>query len=183
MISKLRMQYLIELTKKIKQIDIKSYTEFSEALKIKIKQKKTIFSCGNGGSASIANHFVCDFNKRIKIDIPRFISLVNNIEIITAISNDISYENIFDAQLNNLFQKENSIICISSSGMSKNIINAANYVKNHNGTVFSLTGFNGGDLREISDFNIHIDSTVYGIVEDCHQIIMHSLVNDFLNEV
>lgn len=161
----------------------KSYVNFSEAIKIYIKNKRTVFTCGNGGSASIANHFVCDFNKRVKSDKPRFISLVSNIEIITAISNDISYSNIFDIQLNNLFQDGDSIVCISSSGTSKNIINAAEYVKKHNGTVFSLTGFGGGNLKEISDFNIHINSKIYGIVEDCHQIIMHSLINDMLNEI
>ena len=177
------MKYFEELTKKIQQVHNKSYIDFSEAIKLFIKKKRTIFTCGNGGSASIANHFVCDFNKRIKSEKPKLISLVSNIEVITAISNDMSYSNIFDIQLNNLFQKGDSIICISSSGSSKNIINAAKYVKKHNGIVFSLTGFSGGDLKEISDFNIHINSNIYGLVEDCHQIIMHSLINDNLNEI
>lgn len=177
------MKYISALSNTFETINKETYIFFSDSLKENIVNKKKIFTCGNGGSASISNHFVCDFNKRITKFRPRFISLSSNIEIISAISNDISYEDVFVKQVENLFDEGDCILCISSSGNSENVIRAAEFIKKNNGKVFSLTGFDGGDLKKISDFNIHIDSKIYGIVEDCHQVIMHSLINEFLNEV
>ena len=94
--------------------EIEKLTKF---LEITIKTRK-IFVCGNGGSASIANHFLCDFNKGIKISsskkvIPKIISLTNSIELITAIANDINFNEIFVSQLENYAKKNDILIVIS----------------------------------------------------------------------
>ena len=141
-------------------------------------KKKKIFICGNGGSASISNHFVCDHQKGSSMGtklMPGIISLSSNIEIITAISNDISYDHIFSYQLERLAKPGDGLITISSSGNSKNIILAIECAKNKKLTTISLNGFNGGKANKISQISLNVPSRNYGVVEDIHQSIMHIL--------
>jgi len=137
-----------------------------------------IYSCGNGGSASIANHMVCDHCKLVSTDTdltPRIYSLSSAIELITAIGNDISYDEIFAYQLRSLAKPGDALITISSSGNSENIVRAALWAKENKIPVISLTGFDGGRSAEIADVNLHINADNYGIIEDGHQALMHLL--------
>ena len=118
--------------KVLDNLDLKKILDVTNFLKLKIKEKKTIFVCGNGGSASVANHFLCDFNKGIKISSnrklnPKIFSLNNSIELITAISNDISYDDIFIQQLENHANSGDILCTFSCSGNSKNIEKVINY--------------------------------------------------------
>ena len=95
--------YIENLNQCYSRLDINKIENITELVFKKIKSKNNIFVCGNGGSASISNHFLCDFNKGIKFSskkklLPKIISLSNSIELITAISNDISFEKIFSYQ-------------------------------------------------------------------------------------
>ena len=103
----------------------------------------------------------------------RFLSLCSNIETITAIANDFGYEYIFSRQLNIYLKKNDVVFCISSSGNSKNIINALKLAKAKKIKSILLSGFDGGKASKIADININIKSNNYGIIEDCHQSIMH----------
>ena len=137
-----------------------------------------IFSCGNGGSAAIANHLVCDHCKLVRTDtnlISRIYSLSTTIEIITAIGNDLSYDEIFEYQLKSLANAGDVLITISSSGDSENIVRAANWAKQNYLSVISLTGFSGGRSAKIADVNLHVNANNYGVIEDIHQSIMHLL--------
>lgn len=150
---------------------------------IKKSKKNRVYCIGNGGSASISNHFVCDlvkgenYNKRFNM-----VSLTSNIEIITAISNDIKYEDIFSFQLSKYANNKDLLIAISSSGKSKNIIKAIKMAKKKQMNVVSLTGFNGGETSKISDININVRSNNYGVIEDIHSFIMHSICQKLHNE-
>jgi D-sedoheptulose 7-phosphate isomerase len=98
--------YFNNLIKVAQNIDINKINNITEVLISSINKNKNIFVAGNGGSASIANHLLCDFNKGIKISSkkklkPKVISLANSIEIMTAISNDIAYEKVFCSQIEN----------------------------------------------------------------------------------
>lgn len=145
----------------------------------KIKKKKFIFVCGNGGSASIANHFLCDFNKGIKYSsnkkiLPKIISLSTNIELITATANDYSYEKIFKEQIENYATPNDCLITLSCSGNSKNIINVIKYAKKKRMFIISLTGFNKSpQVKNISNINFNVGVKNYGICEDVFQSIMH----------
>ena len=142
------------------------------------KSGNILFSCGNGGSSSIANHFVCDHIKGVQSNTdlkPKVISLSNNIEIMTAISNDLSYEDVFSYQLDTLGNLNDILLVISSSGNSKNVVKAIKTAKSKKMKVFSLTGFDGGKVRAYSDVNLNVNCNNYGIVEDVHQSIMHIL--------
>ena len=137
-----------------------------------------IFSCGNGGSAAIANHLVCDCMKGVRTGStlhPRVHSLSSTIETITAIGNDIGYDEIFAYQLESLGQAGDVLITISSSGDSPNIVNAIATAANMNIATIAMTGFSGGRSSKGADINLHVDAHNYGIVEDIHQSIMHIL--------
>ncbi len=137
-----------------------------------------VFSCGNGGSAAIANHLVCDHCKLVRTDtdlVSRIYSLSTTVEIITAIGNDLSYDEIFEYQLKSLAKPGDVLITISSSGDSENIVRAANWAKQNNVSVISLTGFSGGRSAKIADVNLHVSAENYGVIEDVHQSIMHLL--------
>ena len=101
-----------------------------------IKKKRTIFVCGNGGSAAISNHYICDYLKFLRQHTklkPKVISLSSNLETITAIYNDFSYDQVFKYQAESLFEKNDLLIVVSSSGNSKNVreILKAPYLPEH----------------------------------------------------
>ena len=155
--------------------------KITKSLEKKIKLKNKIFVCGNGGSASVSNHFLCDFNKGIKHSsnkklLPRVISLVNSVDLITAISNDINYDEIFSEQLENYSEKDDVLIILSCSGTSKNIIKAVKYAIKRKLVIISFVGFgNNKFLRKSSKFYINLKTKNYGITEDIFQAMMHMI--------
>jgi phosphoheptose isomerase len=137
-----------------------------------------MFSCGNGGSASIANHMQCDHLKGIRnqTDLaPQVLSLSTNVELLTAIANDLGYENIFAYQLQSQARPGDVLIAVSSSGGSPNIVHALDWARGHGLRTIAITGFGGGQARIAAEVAIHVDSTNYGVVEDLHQSVMHAL--------
>lgn len=145
---------------------------------------KRIYSCGNGGSAAIANHLVCDCMKGIRTDStlrPQVVSLSATIEIITAIGNDIGYDQIFRHQLESLASPGDVLIAISSSGNSPNIIEALDWARANDVTSIAMTGFTGGAAADRADISLHVDAHNYGIVEDLHQSLMH-LMAQFIRQ-
>jgi D-sedoheptulose 7-phosphate isomerase len=137
-----------------------------------------IFSCGNGGSAAIANHLACDWLKGVRTDTtikPRVSSLSASVELITAIANDIGYDEIFSYQLSSLAKPGDLLITISSSGESPNIVNAVLWAKSNGLRTIAMTGFKGGASAQAADINLHVDAHNYGVVEDIHQLMMHVL--------
>ncbi len=177
--------FLIDYNKKLNDIlkehhfnEIEKITKF---LEVSIKKEKNIFVCGNGGSASVANHFLCDFNKGIKVSssrklMPKVISLSNSIELISAIANDLRYEEIFSYQIENYAKKNDVLIIISSSGKSKNILNVVKNAKKNNLKIISLIGFGNNKLiKKFSNFYLNLNTKNYGLTEDIFQSIMHMI--------
>lgn len=137
-----------------------------------------VYSCGNGGSAAIANHLVCDHCKLVRTDTQlssRIYSLSATVEIITAIGNDLSYDEIFVYQLRCLAKPGDALITISSSGDSENIVRAAAWARENGIPVISMTGFSGGRSAAMADVNLHVSADNYGVIEDVHQSLMHLL--------
>ena len=171
--------YLKNLNNSIINSDIRKLEKAALIIKKTAQKKRTIFVCGNGGSAAISNHYVCDYLKflrqhsRLK---PKVISLSSNIETITAISNDINYDQVFKYQAENLFEKDDLLIMISSSGNSKNIKEVLKFAKKMSVKTIGFSGFDGGFLKKNSDISIHINAKNYGISEDAHHIMMHIML-------
>ena len=137
-----------------------------------------VFACGNGGSAAIANHLQCDHLKGIRTTtdlVPRVVSLSSNVELLTAIANDLAYEDVFSYQLQSQAGPGDVLIAVTSSGRSQNIVRALRWARDHDLRTIALTGFEGGDAREVAEVAIHVDGSNYGVVEDAHQSIMHAL--------
>lgn len=137
-----------------------------------------VYSCGNGGSAAIANHLVCDHCKLVRTDTdltPRIYSLSSTTEILTAVANDLSYDEVFAYQLSALAKPGDALITISSSGDSENIVRAARWAIDNGLPLISMTGFAGGRSAKMADVNLHVDAHNYGVIEDVHQALMHIL--------
>jgi phosphoheptose isomerase len=137
-----------------------------------------VFACGNGGSAAIANHLQCDHVKGIQTGTdlsPRVMSLSTNVELLTAVANDIGYEDAFAYQLRSQARPGDVLVAVSSSGRSPNIVRALAWARDHGLRTVAITGFGGGDARALAEVAIHVDSANYGVVEDLHQGIMHAL--------
>jgi phosphoheptose isomerase len=148
------------------------------ALKQAIRDDRLIFSCGNGGSAAIANHLVNDCSKGICTDTtlrPRVVSLSTTVELITAIANDIEYAEIFAHQLRNAARPGDVLITISSSGNSENIIRALTWARANGLVTIAMSGFSGGRSLTAADISLHVPAENYGVVEDAHQALMHIL--------
>lgn len=149
--------------------------------------RSKIYVIGNGGSAATASHMVNDWGVGLRrrgiinFDIT---SLADNTASITAIANDIGYENIFYMQLEGLLKKEDVVIAISCSGNSPNITKAVEYAKEVGATVIGVTGFDGGKLKELSDINFHVDAPKgeYGLVEDMHMILDHMIYSYYIDQ-
>ncbi len=172
--------YISKLSEKLIDINTGNLDKIINLLIKKIKNNKQIFICGNGGSAAIANHYICDYLKLLRYNTklkPKIISLADNIETITAISNDISYSEVFKYQAESLCNKSDLIIIISSSGNSLNVLNLAKWAKKNKIDVVSFTGFDGGKLKKISKININIYEKNYGRIEDSHHILMHIMMH------
>ena len=171
--------YLSNLINSIKLSKIDQIEKASIKILETIKKKGTIFVCGNGGSAAISNHYVCDYLKFLRQHTklkPKVISLSSNLETITAISNDFSYDQIFKYQAESLFEKNDLLLIISSSGNSKNIKEVVKYSKKKGVKVIGFSGFKGGYLKKHSDISVHIPADNYGISEDSHHILMHIIL-------
>tara|TARA_B100000401_G_scaffold356364_1_gene253833 strand:+ start:362 stop:937 length:576 start_codon:yes stop_codon:yes gene_type:complete len=170
-------EYVNNLSNSILSADMNNLNLAAETILKSIKKKQKIFICGNGGSAAIANHYVVDFLKFFRERTnysPKMISLSDNIETITAISNDLDYKYIFSYQAQSLCSKEDLIIIISSSGNSKNIIELLKFSKKNKIKTIGFSGFDGGFLKKNADISVHIKANNYGISEDAHHILMHA---------
>ena len=138
----------------------------------------TVWVAGNGGSAAIADHTVCDCTKGTHIDgHPPFrtISLTSNVAMLTALGNDISYDAVFSEQLKYYLKEEDAVLLVSSSGNSANVVKACEYAKSKGVPSIAFVGFKGGKLGEIADHTVHVAVDNYGIVEDTHQSLIHML--------
>lgn len=167
-----------------KALETLSVEEIDRAINVLLgayRKGKNIYIFGNGGSAATASHFVCDFNKGT---LPRmgegkrfkFFCLNDNIPMLTAISNDIGYDQVFRFQLESNLNKGDVIIAISGSGNSKNVIAAVEYAKSRGNIVIGLTGFGGGELMKLADINLNVSIEDMQITEDVHMILDHLMM-------
>jgi D-sedoheptulose 7-phosphate isomerase len=161
---------LLEFDKK----EIKKILTLKETLKKLKKNKKKILIFGNGGSAAIASHFSVDLTKNAKIKAVNF----NEADLITCFANDYGYENWIKKAIEYYSEPGDILILVSSSGTSKNIVNAANYAKRKKIKLITFTGINKNNpIKKIGNLNFFVNSKAYNIVESIHQIMLLSVVD------
>jgi D-sedoheptulose 7-phosphate isomerase len=148
----------------------------------KIKNdRKNIFIIGNGASCSMASHFAADLTKNACINS----YAINEGALLTCFSNDYSYETAYMEMLRRYITDNDLLIAISSSGMSKNIINAAEFVRDNNkeNQVLTLSGFSEDNpLRKIGTHNLYVRSNKYGVVESAHSYYLHMIIDMFMEK-
>ena len=143
-----------------------------------------VFVMGNGGSASTASHYVCDFNKGIsygKEKMFKFICLNDNLPTMMAYANDISYDDIFVGPLRNFLSEDDIVIGISGSGNSANVVKAIQYANEKGGITVGITGFDGGKLKQLSQYNVHVPIDDMQVAEDIHMVLDHCMMKILCN--
>lgn len=169
--------YVDDLIKLLQNIDFKVVESIQKALE---ETKGKIYIIGNGGSLATASHMANDLGiglKRRELQNFNVHSLGDNSAICSAIANDTGYENIFYLQLKNILTKDDLLIAISCSGNSSNITKALHYAKEVGTKIVGVSGFDGGELKKLSDISFHIQTKhgEYGKVEDLHMMLNHIL--------
>jgi phosphoheptose isomerase len=138
----------------------------------------TVWVAGNGGSAAISDHTVCDCSKGTHVEGQppfRTMSLTANVAMLTALGNDISFDDVFSEQLKYYLNPEDAVLLVSSSGNSGNVVKACEYANAKGVPTVAFVGFKGGKLKAAAKHCIHIEVENYGIVEDTHQSLIHAL--------
>ena len=171
-------EYSDELYAALRTVDPSRLHAAASLLSETHEREAVVFACGNGGSASVANHLQCDHVKCVGQGTnlrTRVFSLSTNVELFSALANDNGYEHVFEHQLASVARPGDLLIAVSSSGRSSNIVRALEWASASGMKTIAMTGFTGGRSKELADVSIHVDSRNYGIVEDAHQACMHLL--------
>ena len=161
------------------QLDVDAINEAMNLLSETLKAEKNVYIFGNGGSAATASHFANDFNKGVSAYTEkkfRFVCLNDNVATITAIANDISYDEIYSHQLRGRLKQGDIVIAISGSGNSENIIKACDYAKEQGNSIIGITGFDGGKLRQLSEVSLHVPINDMQVTEDVHMVFDHLMM-------
>ena len=173
-------QYNKSIYELINNVNANLIEQSVQLIQRSIHNKSKVYIVGNGGSASIASHVSVDFVKVARVPSSTF----NNSNLITCFANDYGYENWVVEAIKAYTNINDLIILISSSGTSKNIVNAAQYCKDNNIDLITLSGFTKDNpLSTLGNVNFHIESTEYNYIEMSHHIILVALVDIFAKKL
>jgi len=173
--------YFEELKASLGELGPAKVAAVAEVFERARRERRQIFIVGNGGSAATASHMACDLGKgTVDYSNPgltrfRTISLSDNTALITALGNDLSFDDIFAEQLKGLMNDGDVVVFISASGNSPNLVRAAHYARSRRGELVGLLGFGGGALGTLVDHALVVSSRNYGLSEDSHLIVQHVL--------
>ncbi|MBS4200132.1 SIS domain-containing protein [Bacillus sp. FJAT-49732] len=178
------IEYQAEWLNVIQQLDINVIEKIYEKIKNSTENNQQIFVMGNGGSAASASHWACDLGKGVNVNGVkrlRIFSLTDQVPLMTAYGNDMSYSDIFVEQLKNFLNPGDIVIGLSVSGNSENVVRAFQYAKDSGAQVISLVGEKGGRMKVLSDISLVIPSSDYGVVEDVHMYVNH-VISQYLRK-
>jgi D-sedoheptulose 7-phosphate isomerase len=171
-------EYLQGLSALLSEIDLDAVERIGQRLWRAYEEDRCIFIIGNGGSAATASHMTCDLAKGATVPgrrRVRAISLTDNVAHMTAIGNDIGYEQLFTEQLANLAQPGDVLVAFTASGNSPNILDTLRWAKTNGVESIGILGFGGGEAAGLADLCVIACSRNYGFVEDFHLILEHAL--------
>jgi len=177
--------YLQEVSRIAGKLDRKSIDNSIELLFNGWKDDRQIFVIGNGGSASTSTHFACDLNKWVSDEADRkfrAFALVDNIPLVSALTNDNGWSDVYYEQLRNFFRPGDIVVAISVHGgsgsdkagaWSQNLLKAVKYAKDNGGKIIGLAGFDGGILKTVADECIVVPANSTPHVEGMHLVVTH----------
>lgn len=168
--------YFAEMSRAAAAVDQSAVLRYVDALFDCWKRDATVHIFGNGGSHANASHTVADFVKTAMVDGKRrlrALCMSDNLPMLTAVGNDLSYQDSFSFQLESYARKGDLAVAISCSGNSPNIIKAVEVAKKIGVQIVGLTGLKGGKLGPMSDIHINVPSDNFGVIEDLHMSVGH----------
>lgn len=180
-------EYLKRLQLELQRLDRAQVDRLAGLIYEAWQEGRSVFLFGNGGSGATASHLCEDLNKNALRDAdlrkdaprrPRIVSLTDNTSWITAIGNDLGFEEIFVQQLRHVARPGDLAVAISGSGNSPNVLAAVEWANHHGLKTFGITGYRGGRLKEIQQDGIHVPLDDMGMVESVHLCLGHWLVDD-----
>ena len=179
--------YLQRLRAELRRIDLTALNRWSDLIVEAWQRQQFVFVIGNGGSGLTASHVCEDLSKGTLRDAElrdesrqrvKALSLTDNLGWITALANDLAYDQIFVQQLMNFAGPGDALIAISGSGNSPNILQAVDWANRHDLKTFGLTGLDGGRLKQLQQDGLHLDVDDMGMVESLHLCLHHWVLND-----
>src|ERR1700722_6248759 len=177
--------YRRDLLATIERIDTSLVDQAIEWLAEARENDRHIFTCGNGGSAATASHFVVDMLKGASHNREkrfRIMCLNDQMPTITAYANDVHYDCVFVEQLKNFAEPGDVFMAISGSGNSPNVLRAMEYANSIGCRTIAMTGRDGGKLGPLAGLNIHVPAPHMGRIEDGHHIICHMMCYYFMEQ-
>lgn len=178
-------KYFSEMKEVIDKISRKDINEIVEVLFRAWKNDRHVYIMGNGGSASTATHFMCDLMKTTVVESKKRVkatALVDNIPLVSALTNDCGFSEIYIEQLKNVFNRGDVVIAISVHGgsgsdkaglWSQNLLKALQYAKDNGGVAIGLAGFDGGAMKKLADYCLVVPANSTPQVESLHAAITH----------
>ena len=169
----------------LKRLDETIINEFKESIIKCRNENKTLFICGNGGSAGNSNHIANDFLYGLNSKSRNYLSVESlsaNVSVLTCLGNDIGYENIYSYQLKTKAKKGDCLLVLSGSGNSKNILNALDVAKAIGIKTIGILGYDGGAAKNKVDIAIHINCADMQIAEDGQMLICHYLIKSIIQD-
>lgn len=176
--------YKQSLLEAVEAIPLEGVNRAIELLRQARDNGRTIFVCGNGGSAATSSHFVCDMVKGASYNRARrfkIIALNDSLPTLTAYSNDVAYEMAFVEQLKNFAQPDDVVLAISGSGNSPNVLRAVEYANSAGCKTVAMTGRDGGKLGKMAHLNLQAGVPHMGRIEDAHMIMCHMIAYYFMD--
>jgi len=149
------------------------------------KNGNKVFFCGNGGSFADAQHLSAELSGRFYFDRDplEVVLLAANVSYLTAVGNDYSYSDIFSREIKSSVKEGDILICFSTSGKSKNVIKAIDVAKNKGAIIVSFIGNDGGEMKNISDYNLIIPSNNTARIQECHTLLGHTILEIVENKM
>ena len=185
-------QYLQRLQQELDRISVDELRTWADLTYQAWQHRRFVFVIGNGGSATTASHIAEDAGKSTLPDAAlsdesrkrlKILSLTDNVGWLLALGNDCGYEQIFVQQLMNYGSEGDLLIAISGSGNSPNVLAAVDWANRHGLITFSLTGYDGGRLRQDAQHGLHVPLDDMGMVESIHMCLHHWVLNDFFARI
>ncbi len=161
------------------QLNTHAFQKGIDMIKVAFNTGKKIITCGNGGSASTASHYITDWNKMVNLATGkkfRGVSLCDNIGLITAYGNDLSYNDVFAGQIDALMDEGDLLVAISGSGNSPNVIKAIEAARRAKGNVLGVVGYDGGKMMTMCDHSVWVQSFDMQLCEDVHLMFGHMVM-------
>ena len=179
--------YLDRLRVELARVDAAAVERWADFVFEVWTRRSTLYLIGNGGSAAAASHLSVDLGKgTVAADNLRdeshrrlrVVSLTDNVPWITAVANDLDYEQVFVQQLMSAAMGGDALIAFSGSGNSPNVLAAVDWANRHGLRTFGVTGFDGGRLKELQQDGVHVDLDDMAMVESVHVSLFHWVVDD-----